>query len=239
MRKLVTMIILASGMLLATTVTWSADKGTAKQMERLQAAHEVFQQIMDTPDKGIPQDLLARSVCIGIIPSVKKVAFVVGGSHGAGYVICRTAEGTGPWGPPSGFSMSGGSFGLQIGASETDFVLLFMNRDGMRKLLEDKFTLGADASVAAGPVGRTAAADTDAEMTAKVLSYSRSKGVFAGIALDGAVLKPSSEDNEALYGRAISPKELLMDSHVSAPASARPLLALLEKYSATQTKKAY
>jgi len=238
MRKLLT-AILASGILLATSMAWSADKGAPKQGERLQAANEVFQQIMNTPDNDIPQDLLERSVCIGIFPSVKKVAFVVGGSHGSGYVTCRTAGGKGPWGPPSGFSMSGGSVGLQIGASETDFVLLFMNRDGVTKLLEDKFTLGADASVAAGPVGRTAAADTDAKMTAKVLSYSRSKGVFAGIALDGAVLKPSSEDNEALYGKAISPKELLLDSHVPPPASARPLLATLEKYSPMQAKKAY
>lgn len=236
MRKLLT-TILASGILLATTVAWSADKGAAKQEERLQAAHEVFHQIMSTPDKGIPEDLLARATCIGIIPSVKKVAFVVGGSHGAGYVTCRK-NGTGPWGPPSGFSMSGGSFGLQIGASETDFVLLFMNRDGMRKLLEDKFTLGADASVAAGPVGRTATADTDAQMTAKVLSYSRSKGIFAGIALDGAVLRPSSEDNQALYGKAVSPKELLLDGNVPPPASARVLLQTLDKYSPrTQAKQ--
>ncbi len=236
MTKLLT-TILASGILFATTVAWSADHGAAKQEERLQEAHEVFHQIMNTPDKGIPQDLLERSACIGIIPSVKKVAFLVGGSHGSGYVMCRK-NGTGSWGPPSGFSMSGGSFGLQIGASATDFVLLFMNRDGMRKLLEDKFTLGADASVAAGPVGRTAAANTDAQMTAKVLSYSRSKGVFAGIALDGAVLRPSPDDNRALYGRTVSPKELLLDGNVPPPASARTLLQTLDRYSPrTQAKE--
>src|SRR5579864_3976557 len=189
------------GILIATGVASSM----SKQEERLARSKEVFQQIMDTPDKGIPRDLLERSACVGIIPGVKKLAFVVGADHGAGYVMCRRNEGRGPWGPPSGFSISGGSFGLQIGVSDTDFVLLFMNRDGIRKLLEDKFTLGADAAVAAGPVGRAASADTDAQMTAKVLSYSRSKGVFAGLALDGAVLRPSPEDNRALYGEKISP----------------------------------
>jgi len=229
--------ILLSGILLAANIAWSADKAN-KQEERLARANEVFQQIMDTPDKGIPQNLLERSVCIGIIPGVKKLAFVVGGSHGAGYVLCRRNGGKGPWGPPSGFSVSGGSFGFQLGVSDTDFVLLFMNREGMEKLLQDKFTLGADASVAAGPVGRVAAADTDAQMSAKVLSYSRSKGVFAGLALDGAVLRPSSEDNEVLYGKKISAKDLLLESNIAPPASARSLLRTMDKYSAMQTKKA-
>jgi lipid-binding SYLF domain-containing protein len=161
---------------------WAA----TKQEKRLIRATEVFQEIMDTPDKGIPEDLLARAACIGILPSVKKFAFGFGGRHGAGYVLCRKNRGKGPWGPPSGFSMSGGSFGLQLGFSATDYVLLFMNVNGMDKLLSDKFTLGADISVAAGPVGRTAEVATDAQMTAKILSYSRAKGLFAGLALEGA-----------------------------------------------------
>lgn len=230
MRRLSLIVLCAT--LLPAAAAWSANK----QQQRLVTASNVFQQIMDTPDKGIPRDLVARSVCIGIFPSVKKVAFVFGGSHGAGFVLCRKNDGKGPWGPPSGFSISGGSFGFQLGASATDFVLLFMNRDGMQKLLQDKFTLGADASVAGGPVGRTAAAATDAQMTAKVLSYSRSKGLFAGISLKGAVLRPSSADNEALYGRKVPAKDLLLNSKYGAPASAGRLIRVLDKYSSSRTK---
>ncbi len=211
--------------------------GASKQEERLAKSAEVFQQIMDTPDKGIPVDLLARAACIGILPSVKKFAFGFGGRHGAGYVLCRKNRGKGPWGPPSGFSMSGGSFGLQLGFSATDYVLLFMNRDGVDKLLSDKFTLGADASVAAGPVGRTVEVATDAQMSAKILSYSRAKGLFAGLALEGAVLKPSGGDNKSLYGRKVDPRDLLLTGNVAAPPSAGPLLQILSKYSGGKSKK--
>ena len=231
-RRLTASLIL--GFLVSVGTAW----GASKQEERLQNAQEVFQQIMDTPDKAIPDDLLARAVCIGIIPSVKKVALGFGGRHGAGYVLCRKNKGKGSWGPPSGFSMSGGSFGLQLGVSATDFVLLFMNEDGVNKLLQDKFTLGADASVAAGPVGRTAGVATDAQMTAKILGYSRSKGLFAGAALEGAVLRPSGDDNKELYGKKISARELLLEGNLAPPAAARPLIGLLTKYSAGQTKKA-
>ena len=224
--------ILAMG-LLAPVVARSADK----QAERLEDAREVFQAIMDTPDKGIPADLLSRSVCVGIIPSVKKLALGFGGRHGAGYVICRTNKGSGPWGSPSGYSMSGGSFGLQLGYSDTDFVLLFMNRDGIEKLLQDKFTLGADANLAAGPVGRTASAATNAQMAAKILAYSRSKGLFAGVALEGAVLRPSGDDNKELYGREVAAKDLLLGGTISPPAAAAPLINLLTKYSSAQSKK--
>jgi SH3 domain-containing YSC84-like protein 1 len=217
----------------------STARGAGKQEERLQSAQQVFQEIMDTPDKGIPQDLLARAACIGVIPSVKKFAIGFGGQHGAGYVLCRKNQGKGAWGPPSGFSISGGSFGLQLGASATDFVLLFMSTDGVEKLLQDKFTLGADASVAAGSVGRSAAAATDAQMTAKVLSYSRSKGLFAGLALNGAVLRPSGDDNEELYGRKINPKDILLTGNVAPPAAARGLMQLLMKYAASQSKKPF
>lgn len=227
-------IALGIGLLLAAGTLCAA---TAKQEERLEDARNTFQQIMDTPDKGIPQDLIARSACIGIIPGVKKAAFIVGGQHGSGYILCRKDHGTGAWGAPCGFAISGGSFGMQLGVSDTDFVLLFMNSDGIQKLLQDKFTLGADASVAAGPVGRTGTAATDAQMTAKVLAYSRSKGLFAGIALDGAVLRPSGQDNRALYGRSVSPREILLEQTVAPPAAAAPLIELLMKYSARQTAK--
>jgi SH3 domain-containing YSC84-like protein 1 len=221
-------------MVLASSWAFGASK---KQNERLKDSTEVLKAIMDTPEKGIPQDLLARAACIGIIPSVKKLAIGVGGQHGSGYVICRRNGGTGAWGAPSGFSLSGGSFGLQLGASATDFVLLFMDAHGVEKLLQDKFTLGADAAVAAGPVGRTASAATDAQMSAKVLSYSRSKGLFGGLALTGAVLRPSGDDNEELYGRKVSPKDLLINGSIAPPAAAGGLLSLLSKYSSAQTKK--
>lgn len=208
-----------------------------KQVERLQESAKVLKEVMDTPDKGIPADLLGRAACIGVLPSVKKVAIGIGGQHGAGFVLCRRNGGTGSWGPPSGFSMSGGSFGLQLGASATDYVLLFMNLDGVKKLLEDKFTLGVDGAVAAGPVGRNATAATDAQMTAKVLAYSRSKGLFAGISLNGAVLRPSGDDNKALYGREIPARDLLLTGGNPPPAAARPLIELLGKYSASKTGK--
>ena len=227
-------VILAGVILASAGTSWAANK----QEERLQDSRQVVEQIMGTPDKGIPQDLVARAACIGIIPSVKKLAIGFGGQHGAGFVLCRRNRGTGAWGAPSGFSMTGGSFGLQLGASATDYVLLFMNQDGVAKLLQDKFTLGADAAVAAGPVGRNATAATDAQMTAKVLSYSRSKGLFGGLALNGAVLRPSGDDNEALYGRKVSPRQLLIEGTIAPPASAQPLIQILSKYSAGQTKKA-
>ncbi len=216
------------------TAVWAANK----QEKRLTRATEVFEEIMNTPDKGIPVDLLARAACIGILPSVKKFAFGFGGRHGAGYVLCRKNRGKGPWGPPSGFSMSGGSFGLQLGFSATDYVLLFMNPDGVDKLLSNKFTLGAASSVAGGPVGRTAEAATDVQMSAKILSYSRAKGLFAGLALEGAVLKPSGGDNKALYGRKVDPRNLLLTGNVAPPPSAGPLIQILSRYSGRKTKKA-
>ena len=224
---------LACATLLLTSHAW----GQSKQVERLGDAREVLEAIMGTPEKGVPTDLLARAACVGIIPSVKKFAIGFGGQHGAGYVLCRKNRGTGPWGPPSGYSMSGGSVGLQLGASATDYVLLFMNQDGVEKLLQDKFTLGVDAAVAAGPVGRNATAATNAQMAAKILGYSRSKGLFAGLALNGAVLRPSGDDNEELYGRKVDPKQLLLDGSIAAPASAQSLIDLLTKHSSGQSRR--
>jgi len=163
---------------------------------------------MSTPDKGIPQDLLAKSQCVIIVPGMKKGAFVVGGQYGRGFAECRRADGTG-WGAPGAVRVEGGSFGFQIGGSSTDVVMLVMNKSGMQKLLGDKFTLGADASIAAGPVGRTANADTDARMNAEILAWSRAKGLFAGISLSGATLRNDADVNQELYGRKIDNKEVL------------------------------
>ncbi|HEX3746284.1 MAG TPA: lipid-binding SYLF domain-containing protein [Bryobacteraceae bacterium] len=197
--------------------------------ERLASAAEVFQEVMSTPDKGIPQDLLAKAQCVIIVPGLKKGAFVVGGEFGRGFAECRKSEGFG-WGPPAAVRVEGGSVGFQIGGSSTDVVMLVMNRHGMQKLLGDKFTLGADASVAAGPVGRTADASTDARMNAEILAWSRARGVFAGISLKGATLRNDSDTNAELYGHRIDNKEIIGGA-VEAPASAEALHAVLDKYS--------
>ncbi|HVN04725.1 MAG TPA: lipid-binding SYLF domain-containing protein [Bryobacteraceae bacterium] len=197
--------------------------------ERLQDAAEVLHEIMATPDQGIPQDLLNKAYCVAIVPSLKKGAFIVGGQYGKGFVICRQGESMG-WGAPAAVRVEGGSFGFQIGGSATDVVMLIMNKHGMKDLDKDKFTLGADASVAAGPVGRTAAANTDAYMTAEILAWSRSKGLFAGIALNGATLRPDRDANMELYGAKLSSREVLM-TQKTPPEVARPLIKELDRYS--------
>lgn len=196
--------------------------------ERLQDAAEVFHEIMATPDKGIPQDLLSKAACVAVVPSLKKGAFIVGGQYGKGFVVCRKSGSPG-WGAPAAVRVEGGSFGFQIGGSSTDVVMLIMNERGMHQLDKDKFTLGADASVAAGPVGRTAAANTDAYMTAEILSWSRSKGLFAGVALSGATLRPDRDGNKELYGEKLGSRQAMSRAE---PAAARPLIAELDKYSA-------
>lgn len=202
--------------------------------ERLDKASNVFSEIMGTPDKGIPHDLLDRSQCIVIVPDLVKGAFVVGGEFGRGFATCRKASGTG-WGAPAAIRIEGGSVGFQIGGSSTDLVLLVMNQGGMNKLLGDKFTLGADASVAAGPVGRTANAETDARMTAEILAWSRSKGLFAGISLNGATLRPDGKENEKLYGQAMTNREIMM-GNARTPEAARPLVAALDRYSSRRSE---
>ena len=201
--------------------------------ERLQASANVFQDIMSAPDKGIPQSLLADAYCVVIVPGVKKVAFIVGGKYGSGFAVCRRDNHSG-WGAPSAVRVEGGSFGFQIGGSETDVVMLVMNATGMNHLLQDKFTLGGDAAVAAGPVGRSVSARTDAEMHAKILTYSRSHGVFAGVSLAGATLTNDTDANKELYGRPLRNSEVLMQN-VKPPAPAKPLLSLLTKYSRRET----
>jgi len=183
---------------------------------------------MDTPDKGIPQDLLEKAHCIVIVPGLKAGGFVVGGKYGRGFAECR--QGRAGWGAPEAMRVEGGSFGFQIGASSTDVVMLIMNERGMRRLTEDKFTLGGEASVAAGPVGRQTSAQTDAQLSAEILSWSRSKGLFAGIALTGATLRPDNDANEELYGRKLTAHEIFTGD-VKAPPTAQPLISMLNHYS--------
>ncbi|MGD0360515.1 MAG: lipid-binding SYLF domain-containing protein [Bryobacteraceae bacterium] len=197
--------------------------------ERLDESARILHEIMATPDKGIPQDLMNKSYCVVIVPSLKKGAFVVGAEYGKGFAVCRNSLDVG-WGAPAAIRVEGGSFGFQIGGSSTDVVMLVMNAHGMRNLDKDKFTLGGDASVAAGPVGRSAAANTDAYMSAEILSWSRTKGVFAGIALNGASIRPDREANKELYGEAMDNRQILM-TKTAPPPSARPLLSELDRYS--------
>jgi lipid-binding SYLF domain-containing protein len=197
--------------------------------ERLEESARTMHEIMGTPDKGIPQDLLNKAWCVVVVPSLKKGAFVVGGEYGKGFVTCRRGMGMG-WGAPAAVVVEGGSFGFQIGGESTDVVMLVMNEHGMHMLDKDKVTLGGDASVAAGPVGRTAAADTDASMNAEILSWSRTKGVFAGVSLSGASVRPDHKANRELYGQEMSNREILA-STMHAPPAARPLIAELDRYS--------
>ena len=187
-----------------------------KAQERLQDATTVFQEIMNTPEKGIPQDLLNKAHCIVIVPGVKKLALGIGGKYGRGFTLCRDKDHVG-WGAPAAVRMEGGSIGWQIGGSESDIVLLVMNASGAKKLLESKFTLDADASAAAGPVGRTAQASTDAQMRAEILSYSRARGLFAGLSIGGATLRQDLDENAELYGKKLTNKEILM-GNVKPPA---------------------
>jgi lipid-binding SYLF domain-containing protein len=201
----------------------------SEPVKRLDESATVFSEVMATPDKGIPQDLLASAHCIVIVPSVKTAAFVVGAKFGKGYVSCRNKGGTG-WSAPGTVRIEGGSVGFQIGGSETDLIMLVMNQGGADKLLSSKFTLGGEGSVAAGPVGRTATAQTDLQMHAEILSWSRSQGLFAGVALEGATLRQDLDDNATLYGRKLENREIVMTG-VRAPASAMRLLDILNKYS--------
>lgn len=205
------------------------------ELKRVNSAVDVLTELMDTPDKGVPSEVLDKCQCIAVIPSVKKAAFVFGGQYGKGLVTCRRSQ-SGGWTAPVFFSLSGGSFGLQIGGQSIDLVLLIMNKRGVDHLLQDKFTLGADASVAAGPVGRTAKAETDAQLNAEILAYSRTQGVFAGISLSGSVLKPDKEANRGLYsGRDIVPKEVLVDGKEDVPVETEKFISVLTKFSPTKS----
>src|ERR1700732_55715 len=182
--------------------------GAETSASRLNNSHDVLTEIMGAPDKGIPRELLEKSQCVVIVPGVKKAAFIVGASYGRGFIMCRGLSGFG-LSAPAAIKVEGGSFGFQIGGSETDAIMLVMNKRGAEKLLSSKFTLGADASVAAGPVGRTSSADTDLKLHAEILTYSRARGVFAGIALNGATLRPDQEANAELYGGQLTNRQIL------------------------------
>ena len=199
-----------------------------READRVKDAGDVMKEILNIPD-DIPQDLLDKAECVIILPSVKKGAFGVGGSYGRGVMICRGGQHyTGPWGAPALYALEGISIGFQLGAQETDFVLLVMNPQGARSLLSSKVKLGADASAAAGPKGRTAEGATDIVMNAEILSYSRNKGLFAGISLEGSTLRSDGNANEKLYGKKLSAKDIIVDHRVGVPASARQLVSLLD-----------
>ncbi len=214
------------GLLLTLTMAYLLPASEASSEKRITESATVLSEIMGAKDKGIPGDLLEKAQCVGIIPGLKRAGFVLGGKYGKGVVVCRTSNG---WSAPSTERIEGGSIGLQIGAGETDVVFLVMNQRGMDKLLSDKFTLGADLSVMAGPVGRSAEAKTDATMHAEILAYSRARGVFAGVSLEGATLRPDNENNRMIYGREVTPTEILK-GNVKPPASAKPLYAELNRY---------
>ena len=221
---------LAFGLLFCSSaVLFAAD--TAQ--ERLTDATNVFNEIMATPDKGVPQELLETAHCIIIVPGMKQAALGIGAKWGRGYAVCR--QNRAGWGAPAAIRVEGGSFGFQIGGSSTDIVMLLMNERGMRRLLEDKVTLGAEATVAAGPVGRQTAASTDVQMSAEILSYSRSKGLFAGIALHGATMRPDNDVNEELYGTKLTNKEILTGGQ-KPPAGASELITSLNRYSPREEK---
>ena len=204
----------------------------ANSDQRIEHAASAFQELMHTPDKGIPHDLLERSKCIVIIPGLKKGAFGFGGKYGRGFAICR---GGGGWGAPAGIRIEGASFGLQLGGSSTDVFMLVMNERGMTRLLADKFTLGGEAAAAAGPVGRETSANTDVLMSAEILTWSRSRGVFAGLSLEGATLRPDGSENENLYGKRVSNKDIITGK-VRAPQSARALTSVLTQYASKRAR---
>lgn len=208
------------------------DDKSSDQIKRIEAATKVLDEIMATPDKGIPKEVLASAKCVAVVPSMIKGGFVVGGRYGKGYATCRTGKG---WSAPAPLTIAGGSWGLQIGGEAVDLVMLIMNDNGMQHLLSSKFKLGAEGSVAAGPIGRDAAADTDWKMRTEVLSYSRTRGVFAGLELNGAVVKQDKDDTQILYGKNVSFEKILRGS-VPPPAGTQHFVATVAKY-ATESRQ--
>jgi lipid-binding SYLF domain-containing protein len=211
--------------------------GQNREQKRLENSGVVMQEIMDIPD-NIPQEVMEKAKCVIVFPSVLKAAFVVGASYGRGAMVCRTGEHfRGPWGAPAMYALEGGSVGFQIGGQATDLVLLIMNDRGASSILDSKVKLGGDASIAAGPVGRDATADTDAFMRAEVLSYSRTRGLFAGVSLEGSTLRPDDDATADVYGRKLTAREIVVGGHVQVPASGRHLVAVLQKNSPRNESK--
>jgi lipid-binding SYLF domain-containing protein len=215
--------VLAVLLLIVSSVAIAFDR--ADSVKRLQRATQVFSEIMRTPDKGIPEDLLDKCECVGIVPGLKKAGLGLGGKYGKGLVMCRKPDRS--WTAPSFITIEGGSIGFQIGFTQIDVVMLMMNRRGVEKLIGDKFTVGADASAAAGPVGRQTSAQTNIRLDAEILTYSRAKGLFAGVSLDGATLRADKDDNRDFYGKDIDARAILLDGSVPMPAEARALASAL------------
>lgn len=211
---------------------WGAQP-RSEDAERLDRAAVVFQEVMDSPDKGIPQELLNKAHCVVVVPGLKKGAFIVGAKYGRGFFSCRNRNGVG-WTGPAAVRIEGGSFGLQIGGSEIDVILLVMNERGAQRLLSSKFTLGGDATVAAGPVGRSATAQTDAFMTAEILSWSRSRGLFAGVSLQGATLRQDLDVNQRLYGKRLENRQII-EQQLPPPEPAKRFVDVLNKHSSRKS----
>jgi lipid-binding SYLF domain-containing protein len=229
MRKtLATLFVIAGSM---STAAFAADR-EIKVDDRLEASADTLVDMMRASDKGIPQDLLEKAKCVVVVPGMKKAGFIFGAKYGRGFAACRRQGGSG-WSAPAAMRVEGGSFGFQIGASETDIVLLVMNDRGMKHILEDKFTLGGEATAAAGPLGRDASAQTDAEMHAEMLSYSRARGLFAGVSLEGATLRPDEETNRELYARHATNREILTGDFKT-PAVAAKFESALHRESAAR-----
>ena len=209
---------------LMAAVVWGQEETPDR---RLRHSADVLQEIMSAPDKGIPQGVFEKARCVIVVPGLKKGAVVLGADYGRGFAVCRSGD---SWGGPAAVRIGGGSLGAQLGVESTDAVILVMNQKGMDRLAGDKFTIGADASAAIGPLGRTAAADTDAKLTAEMLSYSRTRGVFAGVSLDGTTVTPDHSEDRKLYGREVSNRQIVR-GEVNAPDAANPLVTVLNQYS--------
>jgi lipid-binding SYLF domain-containing protein len=225
MKYAATLAFLSLAPLSAVSVLYGVELPNGAQ-KRVAASAEVLSEILHAKDRGIPEDLLGKAECVGIVPSLKRAGFIVGAKYGKGIVVCRTARG---WSAPATIRIEGGSFGFQIGAGETDLVFIVMNHHGVEDLMKDKFTLGGDATAMAGPVGRSGEAQTDALMRAEILSYSRAHGIFAGVSLEGSTLRPDHDDNVELFGRDVSQREIL-SGRVARPAVARPIYGELNRY---------
>jgi lipid-binding SYLF domain-containing protein len=221
-QRILTITILIAGLVVPAL----ADSDRSDDIERVHQSTQVFSEIMNTPDKAVPQELLESAKCIAIVPGEKKAAFIFGGRYGKGLVTCRTSHG---WSAPLFLAVGGGSFGFQVGGSSTDIVMLFMNDQALQSLLSDKFKIGADATAAAGPVGRHVAAGTDIKLNAQILTYARSKGAFAGVSLDGAVVQSDQTGNQSMYGSNLNRKEIL-DGVTAVPQAAWSLLSEISQY---------
>ena len=220
-------LVAAACLTLGVGVVFAQDLN--REQKRLEESGVVLQEVLNIPD-NIPHDLLEKAECVIVFPSVMKAAFVVGAQYGRGAMVCRTGEKfRGPWGAPAMYALEGGSFGFQIGGEATDLILLVMNDRGMESILSSKVKLGADASIAGGPLGRDASADTDAWMRAEILSYSRSRGLFAGVSLEGTTLRPDDDASEQVYGHAIKAKDIVRGEKMTVPATGRQLVQVLEK----------